>query len=51
MFIICTSSSVALARDISLARGVIYDCKKFIEQAKTEIINYGRNIFIVQVTS
>ncbi len=44
MFVIYTSSSVALARDISLARGVIYDCKTFIEQATTEMVDYDRNI-------
>ncbi len=51
MIVICTSSSVAFAGDIALAIGVIYDCNKFIVQATTEMVDYDRNIFIVQVTS
>jgi hypothetical protein len=51
MFVIYTSSSIAFAGDMALARGVIYDCKTFIEQATTEMVDYDRNIFIVQVTS
>jgi len=47
---IYASSSVAIARDIAFARGTIYDCKTFMEQATTDIVtfdilfSYSRNL-------
>ncbi len=54
MIVIYAFSSIALARDMALARGVIYDQNTFVVQATTDslltILNYDCNIFIVQAT-
>jgi len=54
MIVIYAFSSIALARDMALARSVIYDQNTFVVQATANsllmIINYDCNIFIVQAT-
>jgi hypothetical protein len=43
--------SIALVRDIALARGIIYDRNTLMVQATTEIVTYDVNIFLVQATA
>jgi len=54
MIIIYTSSSIVLARDIALARGLIYDQThlwyKPQQKSLHMIINYEYRIFTVQAT-
>jgi hypothetical protein len=54
MFIIYASRSVALAKDITLSRAVIYDCNMYMTQATAEIVTYScilqSHHFIMQAT-
>ncbi len=44
MIIIDSSSSIALTRDVDLARGVIYNCSTLMVQATAEIVTYAHKL-------